>query len=149
MDDLTCSECRKKDTSECPMARAERTVTGEFSGFKTAFEDWEGCSRGEQSTTNANYVKQQGGTTMNIVFIRHSDNRSYLFEVPEGIKLKEGDRVMVRNRRGEVDGICTCDSFELEGSPLNAVATATGATFPLKPVVGRVCVKKFEGIDDV
>ena len=27
-DKLTCSECRKKD-------------------FKTAFEDWEGCSRGE------------------------------------------------------------------------------------------------------
>ena len=46
-DKLTCSECRKKDTSECPMAKAERTVTGEFSGFKTAFEDWEGCSRGE------------------------------------------------------------------------------------------------------
>lgn len=44
---LTCSECRKKDTSECPMARAERTVMGEFSGFKTAFEDWEGCSRVE------------------------------------------------------------------------------------------------------
>ena len=36
-DKLTCSECRKKDTSECPMAKAERTVTGEFSGFKTAF----------------------------------------------------------------------------------------------------------------
>lgn len=46
-DKLTCSECRKKDTSECPMAKAERTVTGEFSGFKTAFENWEGCSRGE------------------------------------------------------------------------------------------------------
>ena len=53
---------------------------------------------------------------MNAVFIRHFDNRQYLFEVPENIKLKEGDRVMVRNRRGEVDGICTCDSFELEGS---------------------------------
>ena len=63
---------------------------------------------------------------MNAVFIRHFDNRQYLFEVPESIKLKEGDRVMVRNRRGEVDGICTCDSL-----------------------VGRVCVKKFEGIDDV
>lgn len=57
MDDLTCSECRKKDTSECPMARAERTVTGEFSGFKTAFEGWEGCSRGEQSTTNADHIR--------------------------------------------------------------------------------------------
>ena len=56
---------------------------------------------------------------------------------------------MVRNRRGEVDGICTCDSFELEGSPLKAVVAAVGATLPLKPVVGRVCVKKFEGIDDV
>lgn len=54
---LTCSECRKKDTSECPMARAERTVTGEFSGFKTAFEDWEGCSRGEQPTTNADHIR--------------------------------------------------------------------------------------------
>ena len=51
-DKLTCSECRKKDTSECPMARAERTVTGEFSGFKTAFEDWEGCSRGEGRPAN-------------------------------------------------------------------------------------------------
>ena len=41
---------------------------------------------------------------MNAVFIKHFDNRQYLFEVPESIKLKEGDRVMVRNRRGEVDG---------------------------------------------
>lgn len=86
---------------------------------------------------------------MNAVFIRHFDNRQYLFEVPENIKLKEGDRVMVRNRRGEVDGICICDSFELEESPLKAVVVAVGATLPLKPVVGRVCVKKFEGIDDV
>ena len=39
-DKFTCSKCRKKDTSECPIAKAERTVTGEFSGFKTAFEDW-------------------------------------------------------------------------------------------------------------
>ncbi len=37
-DKFTCSECRKKDTSECPMAKAERTVMGEFSGFKTAFD---------------------------------------------------------------------------------------------------------------
>ena len=94
---------------------------------------------------------------MNIVFIRHFDDRQYLFEVPESIKLKEGDRVMVRNRRGEVYGICTCDSFELKGSPLKAVVVAVGATLPLKPVVGRVYVtvvggvrvKKFEGIDDV
>lgn len=51
-DKFTCSKCRKKDTSECPIAKAERTVTGEFSGFKTAFEDWEGCSRGEGRPAN-------------------------------------------------------------------------------------------------
>ena len=32
---------------------------------------------------------------------------------------------------------------------MKAVVAAVGATLPLKPVVGRVCVKKFEGIDDV
>lgn len=83
---------------------------------------------------------------MNVVLIKHHCSRStYLFQVPQGVVLKDGDEVIVETRNGEVGGICVCDSFELDGSPLNAVGTACGASFPLKSVVGRLKVERFRG----
>ena len=86
---------------------------------------------------------------MNIVFIKHTGcNQTYLFEVPAYITLKKGEEVMVQTRNGETSGVCTCDSFELDGSPLVAVGNASGAKFPLKPVVGKVSVERFKVVQE-
>ena len=81
---------------------------------------------------------------MNVVFIEH-DNQSgmYLFEVPGGVKLGKGEHVMVKTRHGETCGVCVCESFELDVSPLETVGRICGASFPLKKVIGRVFVEKF------
>lgn len=81
---------------------------------------------------------------MNVVLIKHNvSGGTYLFEVPEGVKLGKGETVMVETRYGETSGNCICESFEMEGSPLEAIAELCGARFPLKKVIGRVYVEKF------
>lgn len=86
---------------------------------------------------------------MNIVFVKHNGcNQTYLFEVPANITLKEGEEVMVQTRNGETSGVCFCDSFELEGSPLMAVAKANGAKFPLCPVIGKFHLERFEVVQE-
>jgi hypothetical protein len=81
---------------------------------------------------------------MNVVFIKHNNQSgTYLFEVPVGVKLGAGETVMVDTRRGETSGVCVCESFELDSSPLETVARLCGASFPLKRVIGRVFVEKF------
>lgn len=86
---------------------------------------------------------------MNIVFIKHTGcHQIYLFEVPANITLKDGEEVMVKTINGETGGVCVCDSFELDGSPLMAVAKVSGAKFPLKPVVGKLCVERFEVVQE-
>lgn len=86
---------------------------------------------------------------MNIVFVKHTGcYQVYLFEVPADITLKEGEQVMVQTKKGETSGVCICDSFELEGSPLTAVAKINGAKFTLQPVVGRFCVERFKVVQE-
>ena len=81
---------------------------------------------------------------MNVVFIEHNNQSgAYLFEVPAGVKLGEGETAMVETRYGETCGVCVCESFELDGSPLETVGRICGASFPLKRVIGRVFVEKF------
>ena len=81
---------------------------------------------------------------MNVVFIEHNNQSgTYLFEVPEGVKLGKGETVMVETRHGETSGVCVCESFELDGSPLETVGRICGAKFPLKKVICRVFVEKF------
>lgn len=83
---------------------------------------------------------------MNVVFIKHVGcNKPYMFEVPNSISLKEGDDVVVQVASGETTGTCISDSFELDGSPLAVVAKRFGASIPLRPVVGKVCVVRFNG----
>jgi hypothetical protein len=81
---------------------------------------------------------------MNVVFIEHNNQSgTYLFEVPAGVKLGVGETVMVDTRHGETSGVCVCESFELDGSPLETIGRICGARFPLKMVIGKVFVEKF------
>lgn len=81
---------------------------------------------------------------MNVVFIEHNNQSgTYLFEVPVGVSLKKGETVMVETRHGETCGVCVCESFELDGSPLETIGRICGAKFPLKRVVGCIRVDVF------
>lgn len=82
---------------------------------------------------------------MNIVIIKHAgDNGHYIFSVPDGKSLQEGDFVLARSRRGETSGVCVCDSFEIGESPLKALLSRYGGKEPLCPVIGRFALERWE-----
>lgn len=80
---------------------------------------------------------------MNIVLIKHSgNNRSFMYYVPGGHQVKQNDVVLVRNRHGEAQGICICDSFNIEEGPLQALKETFGAK-ELCPVIGKFNVERW------
>ena len=82
---------------------------------------------------------------MNIVFIEHPGcMKEYAFEVPHGVELKKGENVMLSTALGDALGVCICDSFELDGTPLEVVGRIIGAKFPLRKVIGRVHIALFD-----
>ena len=75
---------------------------------------------------------------MNLALIKHdNDPRKFLFQVPDHVYLKEGDRVTCKTRRGEADGTCVYDSFTLEGPALDIFISVMGAKKPLAPIIGE------------
>lgn len=76
----------------------------------------------------------------NVVLVKHltSGNRLYLFSVPNGRKLKEGQPVIVDTRKGiATDGVCVADSFMVDDTSLNAMVLLSGAKLPLCRVLGE------------
>ena len=79
----------------------------------------------------------------NIVFVNQG-GKNFLFAVPENVTLKKGDRVLCNTMRGEQEGICATGSFWLAEHTLKQIADLVGAYFPLKSVVGKVEVARFD-----
>lgn len=76
----------------------------------------------------------------NVVLVKHqlSGNGPYLFAVPNGRKLKEGQPVIVDTRKGiATDGVCVADSFMADDIVLNALVLLSGARLPLRRVLGE------------
>lgn len=76
----------------------------------------------------------------NVVLVKHltSGNGPYLFSVPNGRKLKEGQPVIVDTRKGiATDGVCVTDSFMVDDTSLNAMVLLSGAKLPLRRVLGE------------
>lgn len=74
---------------------------------------------------------------MNLVIIKHdNDPRKFLFQVPDHVYLKKGDRVICKTRHGESDGTCVYDSFTLDGPALDIFIREIGAKKPLAPIIG-------------
>lgn len=76
----------------------------------------------------------------NVVLVKHqlSGNGPYLFAVPNGRKLKEGQPVIVDTRKGiATDGVCVADSFMADDIVLNALVLLSGAKLPLRRVLGE------------
>lgn len=75
---------------------------------------------------------------MNLAIIKHdNDRRKFLFQVPDHVYLKKGDRVICKTRRGEQDGTCVYDSFTLDGLALDIFISVMGAKKPLAPIIGE------------
>lgn len=82
-------------------------------------------------------VLEQRARMKTVVVVKHfGDNGHYLFSVPEGRELKEGDAVMVRNKKGDTTAKCVCDSFAVSEGVLKALSAKYGAVLPLAPVIG-------------
>ena len=76
----------------------------------------------------------------NVVLVKHqlSGNGPYLFAVPNGRKLKEGQPIIVDTRKGiATDGVCVTDSFSADDDSLNAMVLLSGAKLPLRRVLGE------------
>lgn len=84
---------------------------------------------------------------MNIAVINHNKQTTgqrYLFAVPEGVKLKAGDTVMCKTKRGDEFGWLVYDSFDVEGAALDAIITSHGAKLPLQPITGVYELSSFD-----
>ena len=85
---------------------------------------------------------------MNIAVIKHTPDNDfctkYLFSVPEGVKLRAGDTVMCKTKYGEAYGWLVYDSFEVEGTALQALLNAFGAK-ELQPIIGVYELSEFDG----
>lgn len=79
----------------------------------------------------------------NVVYIKHRNNRVYLYEAHKA-NLKEGEAIIVDNARGTTDGVCYTDSFWIEDDALKAICKVQGAELPLSKVIGRYVVETFE-----
>ena len=79
----------------------------------------------------------------NIVVVKQS-MKNYLFSVPMGTTLKKDDKVVCDTARGEQEGICFTDSFIVESDTLSQIALLTGATLPLKSVIGKSEIVRFK-----
>ena len=95
-------------------------------------------------------MEKRGRTTKtdskmeNIVIVKHIGGcGQYIFAVPDEKRLKEGDLVLVKSRRGESAATCVCDSFEIGGSPLKAILQMFGGKFPLALVTGYMEVTRW------
>ena len=73
----------------------------------------------------------------NVVFVKHdSCEKTFLFSVPESVRLKAGEEVICDTIKGSNTGVCVTNNFWV--SSQNDLAAVTGAYLPLKKVVGRI-----------
>lgn len=87
---------------------------------------------------------------MNLAIIKHdNDPRKFLFQVPDHVYLKKGNRVICKTRRGEQDGACVYDSFTLDGLALDIFIREIGAKKPLAPIIGEYQKVMYEKTTDI
>ena len=84
---------------------------------------------------------------MNIAIIEQGFGK-YLFEVPESISLKEGEKVKCDTKRGVTDGTVWADSITTDEPTAKLIGKLLGAKFPLKSVVGKTEYQPFEKPED-
>jgi hypothetical protein len=76
-----------------------------------------------------------------VVMVRHQDcgvySKPFLFRVPDGVALKDGDKVICDTRYGEAVGFVSGPVYQASDDLLPLVCQGTGATLPLRFIVGK------------
>ena len=75
---------------------------------------------------------------MNIVIVKHFETpKKYLFQVPSGNIVKNGDIVKVDTASGKRLAVCLCDAFTVEEDFYEEMLESFGAQDPLRYVTGK------------
>lgn len=79
-----------------------------------------------------------------IVIVQHlGEDTRYMFEVPDGVQLAPGDTVVCDTRKGEAKAVCITHSIVCGRNAFDAFVKLTGATFPLKKIIGKYELNRF------
>lgn len=79
-----------------------------------------------------------------VVVVQHLGKPTrYLFEVPDSVHLAPGDMVICDTRKGEAEGICITHSVICGENAFEAFVKLTGATLPLRKIVGKYELNRF------
>ena len=85
---------------------------------------------------------------MNIVAARflNGDVKPRMYEIPGFHNLNEGDIVIICFDHGvpETYGVCVCDSFNLDESPLSFITTQLGDISKNGSIVGKLNPERWE-----
>lgn len=84
---------------------------------------------------------------MHVVAIKHPEtSRIYLYEAPSSAYLVRGDKVIVKNARGEAEGVCMSDAVYASDDTLNLVCALLNLNpnAPLARVVGKISVTRYD-----
>ena len=82
-----------------------------------------------------------------VVVVKHEGGMKCLFEVPDGVSLFKGQEVICTTKRGECTAICTTDSAFIDDVALSFIVDIFHASLPLKKIVGRHIVERFEEVN--
>lgn len=76
----------------------------------------------------------------NLIYCKHPmyDRRSYLYELPIDMDVKVGDKLCVRDRRGEHIVTAFCENWLASEKMAKVLCEANGGYFPPAKVIGTV-----------
>lgn len=76
----------------------------------------------------------------NLVYVQHPEYtmRAYLFSLPMDMAVKTGERLCVRDRRGEHIVTAFCDNWICTEKMTKVLCEANGGYFPPAKVIGTV-----------
>lgn len=76
----------------------------------------------------------------NLVYIKHPEEirRSYLYELPLDADIKGGEKLCVRDRRGEHIGVATSPNFYASDTMTKTLCECNGGYYPPARVIGTV-----------
>ena len=84
------------------------------------------------------------------IFVRHENNdKKFLFEVPNGLEVINGDDVLCDTMKGETRGRAASYPFELDDNALHQLRDSLGFYWPVKKIIAKLEMPKKEIDEDL
>ena len=84
------------------------------------------------------------------IFVRHENNdKKFLFEVPNGLEVINGDDVLCDTMKGETRGRAASYPFELDDNALHQLRDLLGFYWPVKKIIAKLEMPKKEIDEDL